>query len=224
MKSYKYFPFWRNVEGDGNSFFRTTMFAIIENFIIKKSIEDLNLIISEISCDRFIKIYKENNINYELAFYIFGVILHLLEDNKIEEAYSLFVQSYSLKDDSFDKILIIYLRNICYDYTDEALELSKDEEVEKQIQIQTQFINKELIKTMNVEPDFFVVCLIPYLFDFNLTIYWIDQDLLKPKEGLIKFADEESPEPLPFITIGYFYSSYHRIYPKQWYEEENQKV
>ena len=222
MKSYKYFPFWRNVEGDGNSFFRTTMFAIIENFIIKKSIEDLNLIISEISCDRFIKIYKENNINYELAFYIFGVILHLLEDNKIEEAYSLFVQSYSLKDDSFDKILIIYLRNICYDYTDEALELSKDEEVEKQIQIQTQFINKELIKTMNVEPDFFVVCLIPYLFDFNLTIYWIDQDLLKPKEGLIKFADEESPEPLPFITIGYFYSSYHRIYPKQWYEEENQ--
>ena len=220
-KSYKYFPYWRNVEGDGNSFFRVTMFGIFENFILKNSIEALNLLISEISCNRFIKIYKENNINYELAFYIFGVILHLLQDNKIEEAYTLFVQSYSLKDDAFDKILIIYLRNICFDYTDEALELYKDEENQKQFQIQPQFINKELIKTMNIEPDFFVVCLMSYLFDINFIIYWIDQDLLKPKEGLIKFTDEDNPEPLPYISLGYFYSSYHRIYSRQWFEEES---
>ena len=221
MKSYKYFTYWRNIEGDGNSFFRVAMFAMFENFILKNSIEALNLLIGEISCDRFVKIYKENNVNYEFAFYIFSVILHLLQENKIEEAYSIFVQSYSLKDDAFDKILIIYLRNICFDYTDEALELCKDEEVQKEFQIQPQFINKELIKTMNIEPDFFIVCLMPYLFDINISIYWIDQDLLKPKEGLINFTDEENPESLPYITLGYFYSSYHRIYSRQWYEEEN---
>ena len=74
---------------------------------------------------------------------------------------------------------------------------------------------------MNIEPDFFIVCLMPYLFDINISIYWIDQDLLKPKEGLINFTDEENPESLPYITLGYFYSSYHRIYSRQWYEEEN---
>ena len=221
MKSYKYFPYWRCVESDGNSFFRTTMFAIIENFIIKKMIEQLNQLISEITCDRFIQIYKENNINYEIPFYIFGVIIYLLENNKIEEAYSVLVKSYSLKDDSFDKILIIYLRNICFDYTKESLELIKDEEIMKKYpeKIVPNPINTELIKTMNIEPDFFMVCLMSYLFDINIVIYWLDRDLLKPKEGLIKLTDEEVPD-LPFISIGYFFSSFHRIYWRKWVEEE----
>ena len=103
------------------------------------------------------------------------------------------------------------------------LKLSKDEEVQRKFEnrIVPSNINKELIKTMNIEPDFFIVCLMPYLFDINISIYWIDQDLLKPKEGLINFTDEENPESLPYITLGYFYSSYHRIYTRQWYEEEN---
>ena len=221
LKSFKYFPYWRSIEGDGNSFYRTIMFSIIEYFIFKNSVDSLKKLISEISCDRFVEIYKEYKINYELAFDIFGTILYLLEEDKIKKAYSLFLKSYSLKDDSFDKVLIIYLRNICFYYVDEALELSKDEEVQKKFEspIVPSSINKELIKTMNIEPDFFVVSLMAYLFDININIYWIDRNLTEPKEGLIKFTDEDIPD-LINISLGFFFSSYHRIYTRQFFEEE----
>lgn len=222
-KSYKYFPYWRSVESDGNSFYRAAMFAVLENFIVKNLREQLNQIISEITCDRFIQIYKDKEINYEIPFYILSTILFLLENNKIEEAYFLFIKSYSLKDNSFDNMLIIYLRYICFDYVKEILELCKDEEILKKCDTKITKddinINKELIKTMNVEPDFFIICLMPYLFDINIIIFYLDRDLTKPKEGLVKLIDEEYPD-LPFISLGYFFSSYHRIYWRDWVNEE----
>ena len=72
---------------------------------------------------------------------------------------------------------------------------------------------------MNVEPDFLIMCLMPYLFDINMVIFYLDRDLLKPKEGLIKLTDDEFPN-LPFISLGYFFSSYHRIYWNDWVKEE----
>ena len=222
-KSYKYFPYWRSVESDGNSFYRAAMFAVIENFIVKNLREQLNQIISEITCDRFIQIYKDKEIDYKIPFYILSTILFLLENNKIEEAYFLFIKSYWLKDNSFDNMLIIYLRYICFDYVKEILELCKDEEILKKCDTKITKddinINKELIKTMNVEPDFFIICLMPYLFDINIIIFYLDRDLTKPKEGLVKLIDEEYPD-LPFISLGYFFSSYHRIYWREWINEE----
>jgi hypothetical protein len=222
-KSLKYISYWRKIEGDGNSFFRVTMFGILENYIITNSIENLNLIISEITCDRFIQIYKDNNINYEITFNIFRIILYLLTNNKIEEAYSIFIQSYSLKDNSFDTILILYLRNISFDYTEKALELSKDEEIQNQFEerIIPLHINQELIKTMNIEPDFFVLCLMSYLFDINFRIFYLDRDLLKPKESLIKFFDVDNPDNIPCISILYCFSSYHKIYEGKFIKEDS---
>ena len=222
-KSLKYISYWRKIEGDGNSFFRVTMFGILENYIITNSIENLNLIISEITCDRFIQIYKDNNINYEITFNIFRIILYLLTNNKIEEAYSIFIQSYSLKDNSFDTILILYLRNISFDYTEKALELSKDEEIQNQFEerIIPLHINQELIKTMNIEPDFFVLCLMSYLFDINFRIFYLDRDLLKPKESLIKFLDVDNPDNIPCISILYCFSSYHKIYEGKFIKEDS---
>ena len=222
-KSLKYISYWRKIEGDGNSFFRVTMFGILENYIITNSIENLNLIISEITCDRFIQIYKDNNINYEITFNIFRIILYLLTNNKIEEAYSIFIQSYSLKDNSFDTILILYLRNISFDYTEKALELSKDEEIQNQFEerIIPLHINQELIKTMNIEPDFFVLCLMSYLFDINFRIFYLDRDLLKPKESLIKFFDVDNPDNIPCISISYCFSSYHKIYEGKFIKEDS---
>ena len=223
LKSYKYFPYWRSIENDGNSFFRVAMFAVFENFIIKNLGNKLKQIISEITCDKFVQIYKEHNINYKIPFYIFGTILYLLDNNKIEEAYSLLIKSYSLKDNSFDELLIIYLRYICFDYVEEILELCKDEEILKKCDTKIgpddMNVNKELIKTMNVEPDFFNICLMTYLFDINILIYYLDRDLSKPKEGLVKLIDEDFPD-LPFISLGYFFSSYHRIYWRNWVNEE----
>ena len=199
------------------------MFSILENCIIKNLREGLDKMISEISSDKFIKIYKENNINKEIPFLILGAILYLLEKDKIEEAFSLFIKSYSLKDDCFDKILIIYLRTISHECTEELLELAKDEEImkslEEPIDAKNISIYKRLVKNMNIEPDFFEVCLIPCLLDINMIIYHLDKDITKPKEGIIKLIDDDYPD-LPFISLGYFFSSYHRIYWNDWVKEE----
>ena len=71
-----------------------------------------------------------------------------------------------LENGSFDKMLIIYLRYISYIYVDEVIKLSEQNqgqsEEEKTI---SKNINKELIITMNIEPNFFIICLMSYLFD-----------------------------------------------------------
>ena len=221
INSVKAFNYWRSIQGDGNSFYRTFMFSLIEYYILYNNKELLEQIISEISCDDFIEIYKEYNVNYNICFIIFGVIIQLLSKNKIEKAYDLFLKSYLLKDGSFDKILIIYLRYISFMYVNEVIELSKDEMFQEDIEDKKLInsLNEQLIKTMNVEPDFFIICLMPYLFDINITVLWIDKDLIHCKDGIINFIDEENGEILPLITLGYFYSSYHKIYSNTFIQE-----
>jgi hypothetical protein len=72
---------------------------------------------------------------------------------------------------------------------------------------------------MNVEPNFFIICLMPYLFDINVNLFWIDRDLIQSKDGIINFIDEENGENLPSLSIGYFYSSYHKVYSNTFIQE-----
>ena len=221
INSLKAFDYWRSIQADGNSFFRTFMFSIIEYNILYNNKIKLEQLFSEISCDNFIEIYKEYNLDYKIPFTILGVILQLLSKNEVEKAYDFFIKSYLLKDGSFDKMLIIYLRNISFLFVSEIIEISKresfqDETDEKDL-INT--INENLIKTMNVEPNFFIICLMPYLFDINVNLFWIDRDLIQSKDGIINFIDEENGENLPSISIGYFYSSYHKIYSNTFIQE-----
>ena len=225
INCFKSFSYWRNIEGDGNSFYRTFMFGLIEYYILNKSEEELNQIISEISSDKLINVYKEYNINYNKCFIILGAIIHLLCKNNIEKAYDLFIKSYLLEDGSFDQMLIIYLRYISYIYVDEVIKLSEDEKIKEEMEeeITSKGINKELIKTMNVEPNFFIICLMPYLFDVNINIFWIDRVFTQSKDGIINFIDEENTENIPLISFGYFYSSYFRIYSNN-YIQENEEI
>ena len=225
INCFKSFSYWRNIEGDGNSFYRTFMFGLIEYYILNRSEEELNQIISEISSDKLINVYKEYNINYNKCFIILGAIIHLLCKNNIEKAYDLFIKSYLLEDGSFDQMLIIYLRYISYIYVDEVIKLSEDEKIKEEMEeeITSKGINKELIKTMNVEPNFFIICLMPYLFDVNINIFWIDRVFTQSKDGIINFIDEENTENIPLISFGYFYSSYFRIYSNN-YIQENEEI
>ena len=52
----------------------------------------------------------------------------------------------------------------------------------------------------------------PYLYDINIHIFWLDKDLIQCKDGVINFIDEENTMNLPLISLGYFFSSYHIIY------------
>ena len=217
----KAFNFWRNTLGDGNSFYRAFMFSLLEYYILNNSINELNEIISEITSDKLLEIYKKQELEYNIPFTILGAILKLLSNNNIEKAYELFIKSYCLKNGSFDKMLIIYLKHISYIYVDEVIELSKEEQNQE---IPHNNINKELITTMNIEPSFFIICLMSYLFDINIRIFWLDKDLIQCKDGVINFIDEENTENLPLISLGYFFSSYHIIYSVELKDEFINKI
>ena len=208
VNSLKSFNFWRNIDGDGNSFYRSFMFSLLEYYILNNNLNELNEIISEITSNQLLEIYKKQELDYKIPFIILGAILKLLSNNNIEKAYDLFFKSYLLKDACFDKLLIIYLKYISYKYVDEVIELSKEQ---NQPNIHNN-LNKELINTMNIEPSFFIICLMSYLFDVNVHIFWLDKDLIQCKDGVINFIDEENTVNLPLISLGYFFSSYHIIY------------
>ena len=208
VNSLKSFNFWRNIDGDGNSFYRSFMFSLLEYYILNNNLNELNEIISEITSNQLLEIYKKQELDYKIPFIILGAILKLLSNNNIEKAYDLFFKSYLLKDACFDKLLIIYLKYISYKYVDEVIELSKEQ---NQPNIHNN-LNKELINTMNIEPSFFIICLMPYLYDINIHIFWLDKDLIQCKDGVINFIDEENTVNLPLISLGYFFSSYHIIY------------
>ena len=208
VNSLKSFNFWRNIDGDGNSFYRAFMFSLLEYYILNNNINELNGIISEITSNQLLEIYKKQELDYKIPFIILGAILKLLSNNNIEKAYDLFIKSYLLKNACFDKMLIIYLKYISYIYVDEVIELSKN----KNETNTHNNINKDLINTMNIEPSFFIICLMSYLFDVNVHIFWLDKDLVQCKDGVINFIDEENTEILPLISLGYFFSSYHIIY------------
>ena len=214
INCFKAFNYWRSIQGDGNSFYRSFMFSLIEYYILYNDKVNLEQIISEITSDELIAIYGEYNINYNIPFIILGLLLKFLSKDEIEKAYDLFIKSYLLKDSSFDKMLIIYLRYISFIYVDEVIKLTEDEQIQEERgeKIIVKNINKELIKTMNVEPNFFIICLMPYLFDININVLWIDKDFLQCKDGIINFIDEDNVEALPLISLGYFFSSYHKIY------------
>ena len=211
INCYTNFCYWRNIQADGNSFYRTFMFSLIELYILYKMEEKLRELISEITSDNLITIYKEYNINYEMPFYILGAILQLLSKDKIEKSYELFLKSYLLEDRSFDKVLIVYLKYISFLYVDEVIKLSQNEEFQDE-KFDTSSINVELIKEMDVEPQFFIICLMPYLFDINFIIFYLDKDLTQSKDGITNFIDEDNEEVIPIISIGFFYSSYFNIY------------
>ena len=225
LNCFKNFNYWRNIKGDGNSFYRTFMFGLIEHYILNRNEEELNQVFSEISSDKLIKVYQEYNLNIKKSFIILGAILDLLSKDKIEKAYDLFLKSYLLKDGSFDEMLVIYLRYITFIYVDEVIKLSENEKVqeEREERITAKGINIELIKSMNIEPNFFIICLMPYLFDVNINIFWIDKDLIQSKDGIINFIDEENTENIPLISFGYFYSSYFRIYSNN-FTQENEEI
>lgn len=62
VNSLKSFNFWRNIDGDGNSFYRSFMFSLLEYYILNNNLNELNEIISEITSNQLLEIYKKARI------------------------------------------------------------------------------------------------------------------------------------------------------------------
>ena len=217
--SEKFFSEWRRILGDGNSFYRILMFSLFEAYILSKNIEELKCLLSEITSDDFIKIYEEKKINYKVCFSIFSKILELLEDGENDncgKAYEILLKSYLLKDNSFDILLIVYIRRVIVIFIEKVKEYIRK-------QGQTININTYMIESFNIEPSFLIICSISYIFNINMNIYTIKGELLKPEHNQINLIDPDEIN-LPLISFGFFFSSYYKLYSPDFRQRYNYKI
>ena len=204
------FSKWRKILGDGNSFYRIIMFSIIEAYILNKNIDELKYLLFDIISQDNIMIYEQKNIDVEICCMIFAEILYLVENDDNVKAYEVFTKSYAIKDGSFDKMLVIYLRHILAIYTENVKELLTEQE--KNNVNNTNIFNSYMIESYNLEPSFLNICCIQYLFDIKMNLVYLQGGLNEPEQRSINLVGEE--EDCPFINIGFFYNSYHKLYPE----------
>ena len=107
--------------------------------------------------------------------------------------------------------MIFYLRNIVYKYTKEVYNIYNNNLKEKNKEIDD-LINIDAINELGFEPEFFILIFIPYLFDVNLKIFWVDGNLQKNEDGFIDFVDDENEGKFPYVIMGYFFSNFFPLY------------
>ena len=211
INAYKHFNYWRPSLSDGNSFYRVFMYSLIENYITNQNINELKKLICDIIQEDYITLYRNKGIDVYIVLQIFNKILFLLENNQIEESYKIFNKAYRLKNHYFDYTMIIYLRNIVYKYTKEVYNIYNNNLKEKN-KDKDDLINIDAINELGFEPEFFILIFIPYLFDVNLKIFWVDGNLQKNEDGFIDFVDDENEGKFPYIIMGYFFSNFFPLY------------
>ena len=211
INAYKHFNYWRTSLSDGNSFYRVFMYSLIENYITNQNINELKKLICDIIQEDYITLYRNKGIDVYIVLQIFNKIISLLENNQIEESYKIFNKAYRLKNHCFDYTMIFYLRNIVYKYTKEVYNIYNNNLKEKNKEIDD-LINIDAINELGFEPEFFILIFIPYLFDVNLKIFWVDGNLQKNEDGFIDFVDDENEGKFPYIIMGYFFSNFFPLY------------
>ena len=213
-KALKNFNNWRMTLGDGNSFYRVIMFAIIEHCIFERNVELLGMILNEMSSDAFLKVYKLKKIKYEKPFEILSIILLMIENNMEEKAYELFLKAYNLKDKKFDLLLILYLKKVLYNFAKEFNKLLDDKKKgdgDKKL-IENVKINLDEIDSLYIEPNFYIFNFVSYLFDININLFLISGDFINPKTDIKKIMRKSDDKAFPTFIFGYFFSSYHILY------------
>ena len=117
---------WRRVAGDGNCFYRSAIFSWLEYLVFNRKINVLKIIMSHIYI-KFDPIYaktkdlpsdiKRQFITEErfVALTILEIIIRLLKQDKIEEAYLTLIKAFNVTR-VFDRIMIFYLRYSLYEF------------------------------------------------------------------------------------------------------------
>jgi hypothetical protein len=132
-----------------------------------------------------------------------------MKRGNILKAYKILNASYKLLERDFDKLLICYLKNVVYKYMNEFYtEIYKNPSEEEKI-------NLEKIKIFNLEPEFIIICLIPFLFQVNLKLFYLDGSYNQPVFFPINFVSDEEENNLCNMPIGIFYNTFFPLYGKK---------
>ena len=117
----KYMCNYREINSDGNCYYRAVMFRYIEILILTENIPVFqNFIYDIIESFKSEEIQKRrvirnNDIKPDLTFQILFLIINLLKSKKVKEAHQIFVKCISTCK-KFDYCLILYFRYILYQY------------------------------------------------------------------------------------------------------------
>ena len=125
---------WRKIRGDGNSFYRTILFAFFENIIFSKNISFLkNFIVDfklKLNNPLLITMAKENKIDLHETFKCLIIIYFSMTSKSRDptiKSYSVLIKMFNNIGD-FDKGLIAYYRILIYNYIDNNREKTLSED------------------------------------------------------------------------------------------------
>lgn len=88
---------WREVLGDGNCFYRAFMFATLESYILNKDVFKIKKILYDLNV-KINKTFKRKDVSVDknIINIIFYFIIDFIENNKVREAYDVFIKAYHL--------------------------------------------------------------------------------------------------------------------------------
>ena len=117
---------WRGVAGDGNCFYRSVIFSWLEYLIFNKKINILKIVMSNLFLKFDASEPKIKNLPFQVkkqfiteekyvALTILEIIIRLLNQNNIKEAYLTLIKAFNVTR-VFDRVIIFYLRFLLYEY------------------------------------------------------------------------------------------------------------
>ena len=229
------FTFWRKIKTDGNSFYRTFMFALLEYYIFIKNIHEIQKVILGVMrlADDEVLSNGQNTIDFKEVLGIFYFIYDQLSKGNYYQAYLVLLNAYKLENNAFDNAMNLYCKYAIYCIVEhlynvylrpQSNNIMNDGRMTTTTTTQEQFntvdkVNPSLIMKFYYEPMKLVFSVIPFIFNVNLEIVALDGALSKQGNNVAvvntKFTDY-SLNDLPVISIGYFLSSYHKIYTREY--------
>ena len=183
---------WRKIKGDGNCFFRVIIFSFLEKIILNKNINLLKNFLVDFKIKLreafLISMAEEYNIDLKKAFKCLIMIYFSLTSKShdpISKTYSVLIKLFNNFED-FDNGLIAYFRILLYTFIEENKGKTLSEEIQiiidnllpneykenNEYNFQSFYENYLFKFYQNDEK--IVVYLTPFIFDFNIEIWYID--------------------------------------------------
>ena len=241
---YKY----RNVNGDGDCFYRGLIFSLLENIILTNYIMQMKelLILYYEKMNKNNKLIKEkeylkkiNELDIDIVSIIFYIIINQME-NDVSKAYKVLLKAF-INFKEFDFSLIFFTRYLIYEYisANEDKIFSKEFALEvgcllpdgyvvdkgsKNEYLFENFYNLQLMKPKTFAEKI-VLYVVPFVFNIDMKILLYDfgnQDKISRIEEK-KFFNENKSKLKIEIDLLYRKSHYDIYYTKKSYED-NKKI
>jgi len=188
---------------NGDSFYRAFIFSLFENYIINQELDSFCIILFDIyRLNQISPIY--DGLNIEKSLVIFNIIYDLMRAEQWDDAYEILLFSFIEIDNSFDQVLIRYVRYCVFGY---LINLEIINSSNQNVKHMKKNFNYKLGIMYYNEPNRNVIDSLPNIFNVNLNIFYIEGDMKEFKK-----KDFTRIQSNLTINIGYFYTNYHILY------------